>query len=248
MALPINNLQQFIDYCYRKLGYPTISINVDRLVAEDRVYDALQMFWDYHYDGTQLIYSPHAITQQDVDNKYLTVDSSIIGIVDVLPFSDGQANINMFDLRYQLRLNEMYDFTSASYVNFSLTMQHLRTLELLFTGLTPMDFNRHTRQLFIHWAWGTEITVGQYVIAQCYQKIDPAIYPAAWEDRWLKRYATCLIKQQWGQNLSKFQNVPLPGGISLNGIAIYEEATREKEMLEHELIQDYSAPLQIRTN
>ncbi len=248
MSLPLNNKKDFANYILRRLGAPVITINVDPLVVEDRIDDAVQWYNDYHCDGSQLVYSPHQITQQDIQQQFFTVDSSIIGIVDILPLTDTQANANMFDLRYQLRLNELYDFTSASYVNFSMTMQHLRTLDIMFTGLTPIEFNRNTGQLFIQWDWGNDLVTGQYVVAECYQAISPDVYPRVWNDRWLKMYATALVKQQWGNSLKKFQGVPLPGGLVLNGQQIYDEATQEKERLEEEVIRDYSAPLRMYMN
>jgi hypothetical protein len=151
----------------------------------------------------------------------------------------------MFDLRYQLRLNELYDFTSASYVNFTLTMQHLRTLELLFTGRVPILFNKHMNQLFIQWAWGSEVTTLDVCILETYQLLDPTVWPDVWNDRWLKMYATALFKRQWGENIRKYDNVQLPGGIMLNGEKIYQSAIKEIEDLESKIITDYSLPVDL---
>jgi hypothetical protein len=151
----------------------------------------------------------------------------------------------MFDLRYQLRLNELYDFTSASYINYTLTMQHLRSLEILFTGEVPIRFQRHMHKLFIDWAWGaSEAPVGTIVVAECYAMINPDVYNAVWDDRWLKRYATALIKRNWGDNLKKFQGVQLLGGVTLNGDKIYEDAVEEIKQLEQEMESNYGAPLE----
>lgn len=233
----------FKQYCLRRLGYPVLDINVDDDQLEDRIDDALQYFWDYHYDGTQKIYATHQITTQDITNQYLTVNPNIIAITNIFPLDDSQNNVNMFDLRYQLRLNELYDFTSASYVNFALTMQHLRTLELLFTGRTPIDYNRHMNQLFIRWAWGSEVTTNDVVIMEAYQIVDPSVWPDVWNDRWLKKYATALFKRQWGENIRKYENVQLPGGIMLNGEKIYQDAVKETQTLEQEMITDFSLPV-----
>jgi hypothetical protein len=234
--------EEFKMYCLRRLGAPVLQINVDPDQLEDRIDEALLYFWDYHYDGTTKIYSTHQLTQTDIDNKFLTVDPSIISITNIFPLSDSDASINMFDLRYQLRLNELYDFTSASYVNYTLTMEHLRTLELLFTGRVPIRFNRHQSTLYIDWSWGDEVCVGQWVIMEGYQLVDPTTYPDTWNDRWLKQYGTALFKRQWGENLRKFDNVTLPGGVMLNGEKIYQSAIKEISDLEKEMIRKYSLP------
>jgi hypothetical protein len=252
----ITNRQEFKDYCLRRLGFPVIDINIDDEQVEDRIDDAMQYWQDYHFDGLQKVYYIKAVTQQDINQRYIdmrpsvTKDSSnnslnIVGVTRIFPIQDSQATINMFDLRYQLRLNELYDFTSASYINYTLTMQHLRSLEILFTGEVPIRFQRHMHKLFIDWAWGaSEAPVGTIVVAECYAMINPDVYNAVWDDRWLKRYATALIKRNWGDNLKKFQGVQLLGGVTLNGDKIYEDAVDEIKQLEQEMETNYGAPLE----
>jgi hypothetical protein len=151
----------------------------------------------------------------------------------------------MFDLRYQLRLNELYDFTSASYINYTLTQQHLRSLEMLFTGEVPIRFQRHMQRLYIDWAWGTqEAPTGTVVIAEAYAAINPDVYNHVWNDRWLKEYATALIKRSWANNLKKFNGIQLPGGVTMNGDKIYSEAIEEINKLHEEMETNYGAPLQ----
>ena len=250
----ISNREDFKQYCLRRLGFPVIELNLDDDQIEDRIDDALQYWQDYHFDGTQKVYYIKAIDQNDITNKYLDLteakDASnnaldIIGVTRIFPVQDSQASISMFDLRYQLRLNELYDFTSASYINYTLTMQHLRSLELLFSGEVPIRFQRHMQRLYIDWAWGkSEAPVGTVVIAEAYANIDPSIYQKVWNDRWLKEYATALIKRTWGNNLKKFSGIQLPGGVTLNGDKIYDEAVGEIEKLETEMQTEYGAPLE----
>ena len=250
----ISNREDFKQYCLRRLGFPVIELNLDDDQIEDRIDDALQYWQDYHFDGTQKVYYIKAIDQNDINNKYLDLteakDASnnaldIIGVTRIFPVQDSQASISMFDLRYQLRLNELYDFTSASYINYTLTMQHLRSLELLFSGEVPIRFQRHMQRLYIDWAWGkSEAPAGTVVIAEAYANIDPTIYQKVWNDRWLKEYATALIKRTWGNNLKKFSGIQLPGGVTLNGDKIYEEAVAEIEKLEDEMQTEYGAPLE----
>jgi hypothetical protein len=190
----------------------------------------------------------------DVDKRYLDLSGAtdaqgnpmeIVGISRIFPISDSQATVNMFDLRYQLRLNELYDFTSASYINYTLTQQHLRSLEIMFTGEVPIRFQRHMQRLYIDWNWGnSEAPIGTVVVAECYAAINPDVYNLVWNDRWLKEYATALIKRTWGNNLSKFAGLQLPGGVTLDGKTIQQEAVTEIERLEKEMEMNYGAPLE----
>jgi hypothetical protein len=230
-------------YCLRRLGSPVIKINVDDNQIEDRIDDALQFYQDYHYDATELFYWKHVITQQDVNQKFFSTDPGIMGITRIFPLNDTITKANMFDLRYQLRLHELYDFTSTSYTNFSITMQHLRNLELMFTGDIPIRFQRHTHRLYPDWAWGSaQAPVGMTVIAEGYKIIDPETFESVYNDMWLKRYVTALFKRQWGDNMKKFGGVQLPGGITLNGKETYDEAIDEIEKLESEMQDKFSLP------
>ena len=242
------------DYCLRRLGFPVIEINVDDDQLEDRIDDAIQYWQDYHFDGLQKIYYIKRVDSTDVNNKYIdltnVLDSAnvpldIVGVTRIFPLQDSQATINMFDLRYQLRLNELYDFTSASYVNYTLTQQHLRSLEMMFTGEVPIRFNRHMKKLFIDWAWGaSEAPAGTIVIAECYACIDATVYNRVWNDLWIKKYTTALFKRTWANNLKKFSGIQLPGGVTLNGDKIYEEAVQEIEKLEDEMENNFSLPVE----
>jgi len=253
----ITNRKDFTDYCLRRLGFPVIEINVDRDQINDRVDDALQYWQDYHFDGLQKVYYIKGIQQADIAQKYLDLSNStdaggnimeIVGVTRIFPITDSQASVNMFDLRYQLRLNELYDFTSASYVNYTLTQQHLRSLELMFTGEVPIRFQRHMQRLYIDWSWGNDVYVGNTVIAEAYAAINPDVYTRVWNDRWIKEYATALIKRTWGNNLSKFAGLQLPGGVTLDGKTIYTEAVDEIERLEKEMETNYGAPLEFLMN
>jgi hypothetical protein len=250
----ITNRQDFKDYCLRRLGFPVIDINIDDAQVEDRIDDALQYWQDYHFDGLQKVYYIKAIGQTEIDQKYIDLSDArdaannrleIAGITRIFPVTDSQATVNMFDLRYQLRLNELYDFTSASYINYTLTMQHLRSLELLFVGEVPIRYQRHMERLYIDWAWGAQqAPVGTVVIAEAYAIINPDVYNQVWNDRWLKEYATALVKRSWGANLKKFNNIQLPGGVTLNGDKIYDEAFEEIKALEEKMATEYFAPLE----
>ena len=256
MANPTTR-SEFKDYCLRRLGFPVIEINVDDDQIEDRIDDALQYWQDYHFDGLQKVYYIKKILQTDIDQKYIDLSNAtdasnnaleIVGVTRIFPLTDSQSSVNMFDLRYQLRLNELYDFTSASYINYTLTQQHLRSLEIMFTGEVPIRYQRHMQKLYIDWSWGYDIFVDDVVIAECYAVINPDVYTKVWNDRWLKEYATALIKRTWGNNMKKFSGLQLPGGVTLNGDKVYEEATDEIERLEKEMENNYGSPLEFFMN
>lgn len=310
MATPTTRAQ-FKDYCLRELGHPVIQINVDDDQIDDRIDQALQFFNDYHYDGTEKIFMKHQITQDDIDRGWIYTPEAVTFVTGVLPFDQASSSINMFDMRYQLRLHDLYDFTSVSYVSYEITMQHLQTLNLLFSGTPQFRFNRHGNKLRLDIDWTRDVKVGEYVILECYRAMSPdaitlsgtgtisttsntvigvntvfdqEIIPEdevtfgtetkrivkvkssteievdspfasnasvtmtttgisdVWNDRWLKKYATALIKRQWGNNLSKFSGIQMPGGVTLDGVRIFAEAKEEIDKLEEDLISTNVLP------
>ena len=248
MAIPASRTD-LRDYCLRRLGFPVIEINVDLDQVEDRIDEAITLWQQFHFDAVKKVYVSHTITDTDVTNGWFAMDTAVIGVTRIFTLSSTQTGsganhtFNMFDLNYQIRLNELYDFTSADYVYFELANQHIRTLEMLFIGETPIRYNRFDNKLWIDVNWAGKIPAGSNVIAEVYVTLDPQ-GTLFWNDNWLKRYTTCLIKEQWGNNLKKFAGAQLPGGISINGQEIYNEAVAEKKELEIELRDMYEAPPQ----
>lgn len=237
--------EQLKDYCLRKLGFPVIDINVDDDQVEDRIDEAFQYFQDFHFDGTQRVYLKHQLTSENIENKYIPItNDGIIGITRIFPVAASNATVNMFDLRYQLRLHELYDFTSTSYVNYVLTMQHIRTLDMLFSGEQPIRFNRHSNRLYLDWNWIQFAQAGEFIIIEGFAILDPEEYERVYNDRMLKKLATAYIKKQWGNNMKKFGGMQLPGGIVMNGQQIYEEAENEIKDLEQEIRNTFEAPPQ----
>ena len=297
--------QEFKDYCLRQLGFPVIDINVDDDQVDDRIDEALQYFRDYHFDGVEKIYMRYKLTQADIDRHWIYVPSAVIGITSVWPFDDSNSTVNMFDLRYQLRLHDLYDFTSVSYVPYEITMQHIRTIQLLFTGTPQFRYNRHLGKLYIDLDWLRFVKEDSWIVVECYRQLEPDLITldgtanvssssnnvvgtgtyfykdfvvgdelvinsearrivnidsdvsinvsnaysmtsnnntivktglsSVWNDRFLKRYGTALIKRQWGNNLKKFAGIQMPGGVSLNGQQIYDEADAEIKMIEEDM-------------
>ena len=160
----------------------------------------------------------------------------------MFPVGQGLNTNNLFNIRYQIALNDLYTLTSVSMVPYYMAMQHVQFLEQILVGQQPLRYNRHTNRCFIDMDWSI-INVGDFIILEAYQIVDPNVYTKVWSDRWLLRYAACLIKQQWGTNLKKFGNMQLPGGITFNGQQIFDEATDERKVLEEEMMENYSMPV-----
>ena len=241
MPIPTTR-EQMKDWCLRQLGHPVLEINVDDDQVDDAVINALQYFQDFHHDGVERWYLKHQITADDKTNQYIPITENIIGVTRIFPVSSTNASVNMFDLRYQMRLHELYDFTSTSYVGYVMTMQHIRTLDMLFAGEVPIRFNRHTDKLFIDWDWENDIETGEYIIIEGYIIVDPDTYSDVWNDRLLKKLATAYIKKIWGTNMKKFQGMQLPGGIYMNGQQIYDEAVQEIAELEALIRSSHEEP------
>ena len=262
MATP-STRETLKQYCLRNLGKPVIDINVDDDQVEDRIDEALQYFAQYHVDGVERMYLKYLVTADDITrmttdasesvtensvtttykraDNFLVVPSSVISVINVFPLSD-RANLNMFDVRYQLRLNDLYDFSSTSIVHYEMTMRHLDFLDHILVGEKPMRFNQLSNRLYVDMDWGTDITAGEYLIFEVYRKVDPDTYTDLYDDIYLKRYLTSLIKRQWGQNLSKFSGTAMLGGVTLNGPELFSSAIEEQQRLEEEIRLNYEEP------
>lgn len=238
------NKEELKEFCLRQLGYPVIQINVDDEQVNDAVELALEYWHEFHFDGVERTYLKHQITSQDISNQYVQLGDNVISATRIFPVGGTNQSMTFFDLRYQLRLNDLWDLSSTSYTNYALTMQHLRTLDMLFSGETPVRFNRVNERLYIDWDWATDIQVGEWIVAEGMVVIDPDTYTKAWNDRLLKKLATSYIKRQWGNNMKKFGGMQLPGGVTMNGQQIFEEATREIESIEKDIRDTYEAPPQ----
>jgi hypothetical protein len=231
----------FKENCLRRLGKPVVEINVDDDQVDDRIDEALRYFWDYHFDGSLKTYYKYQVTEQDKTNKYITLPENIIGAVGIFDTGAALGTNNLFNIRYQIALNDLYTLTSVSMVPYYMAMTHVQFLEQLLVGRQPIRYNRHQNRLYLDMDWN-RFNTGDFLIVEAYEVVDPDTYTDAWSDRWLLRYAACLIKQQWGQNLKKFEGMKMPGGLTFNGQQIYNEATQERAELEKEMIYSYSLP------
>ena len=266
MANPATR-EQLKQYALRTLGKPVIEINVDDDQAEDRLDEALQYFAQYHYDGVERTYLKYKVTQADVDrikspsgdtassvtknsvttawseqNNFIVVPEAVLAVTRIFPLSN-RGNQNMFDVRYQLRLNDLYDFSSSSVIHYEMVMKNLDMLDHILVGEKPIRFNQYNNKLFVDMDWKTDITVGEYLIMEVFRKLNPDDNTDMYDDIYLKRYTTALIKRQWGANLSKFNGVAMLGGVTLNGQQIFSEALQDIQKLEEEIRGTYETPV-----
>jgi hypothetical protein len=232
-----------INYCLRNLGSPVLEINVDEDQIEDRVDEALQFYQEYHSDGVVHDYFKHQLTQGDVDNEYIDIPDAMLFVVRVLPFTYENSSINMFDARYQMALNDMYNLGFAgTLANYTHVQQYIETLNMIINGTPQVEFNRHLNRLKLNIDWNRYLNVGDYVVVEGYRIVDPQQNSDVYNDIFVKRYLTALIKRQWGINLKKFEGMELPGGVTMNGQQMYDEAIEEIQRIEEEMQTNYSMP------
>ena len=355
MAKP-NSRETLIDYCKRALGHPVIEINVDDDQVDDRIDEALQFYQEYHADAIEKVYLKHLVTTADQTNGYITVPELVTNVVRVFPLRDASTNINMFDAKYQMHLNDMFSLGyMGSLLEYEMTQQWLSMLDMIIDSDDKhLDYNRHSDRLYIHMDWSEEtsaqadVTIGvehdgtaftlngvrqattdwyqgkkytfdvshssmsgrtfrfkdhsdgsdyttgvtvygtpgqtgatvvlqttdttpgeldyhdpntvgigatvkviyqdsTWLILETYRILDPTTYTEVFNDYFLKRYATALIKQQWGQNLIKFEGMQMPGGVTFNGRQIYDDATQDLEKLTEEARLNWEEPIDFMT-
>ncbi len=270
MAKPASR-QQLIDYCLRRLGAPVLEINVDDDQIDDLVDDALQYFQERHFDGVERMYLKYQITQDDIDrgrakstngvgivtttavsttgssfnwyesSNFIQVPDSIIGVEKVFKFDTSSISGGMFSIKYQLFLNDLYYFNSVELLQYAMVKSYLEDIDFLLTTDKQLRFNKRQDRLYLDIDWGSQ-KAGNFLVLDCYRILDPNNFTQVYNDSFLKKYLTSLIKRQWGQNLIKFRGVKLPGGIELNGREIYEDAERELDKLKETMSLEHELP------
>lgn len=258
----VNSKDGIIKYALRSLGYPVIEINVDYEQCLDRVDEALELFAERHFDGVEKVYFKHALTDTDISTRSINTElllppsgitgdgpdgTTIVSVIKLFRFS-GFANINMFDIRYQMALTDYFGINRGLGANanlglpqYSSTMRYISLIEQFFAPEKAIRFNKVSNKIYID---GTmeDMVPGAYIVIEAYAALNPDIYTEIYDDRLLKKYVTSLIKRQWGANMSKFDGVQLPGGITTKGAQIYAEAVQEIQAIEQELISTHEMP------
>ena len=247
MANPTTR-QGLIDYCMRSLGDPVIEINIDIDQQEDRVDEALQYYQEFHSDATLRTYLKHQVSSSDVTNGFITLNSNITFVSQLFPIKGGSITKDFFDIKYQLHLNDIANLQTymGDLAYYEQMQQYLSLIDMKLNGYPQVQFSRRENRLYIHGDFEDgDIKADDYIVAEVYQILDPTENTSIYNDRWLKEYTTALFKRQWGSNLIKFEGMQLPGGVTLNGRQIYEDAQQDLDRLreairtEHEMPADF---------
>ena len=253
----LNSRNDFIDYCLRRLGHPVIEINIDDEQIEDRINDAIQLFTEYDAEGSTRFYVGLTITQDIIDRGFIDFDldtsiiqtraDDILSVVRVLPINDSASSVNFMDVKYQMRLNDLWDLQlgTGGIAYYEQMQQYLSTIDLKLNGHPQIQFTKagNTLNIFGDIA-GTQgdMQVGQKIMIEMFLALDPNNNGKIYNNIFLKEYATALLKEQWGQNLIKFEGMVLPGGVQLNGRQILEDARQEIETTRQRIYNEYDTP------
>ena len=278
MAQP-SSRSELIEYCKRQLGAPVLEINVADEQCGDVIDDALQYYYERHYDGVLQTYLKYKITQDDIDrgtasvksgssntlgitttsteativgagvtfnfyenSNYIQMDPAVIGINKIFRFDGSQtATSNMFSIKYQLFLNDIYSFGSMELLTYNMTKTYLSDLDFMLNTEKQIRFNQRMDRLYLDVDFDS-LSENDFLIIDCYRLIDPNDFTRVYNDHFLKKYSTALLKRQWGQNLMKFQGVKLPGGIELNGRQIYDDAMNDLAIIREQMSNTYEIP------
>jgi len=177
------------------------------------------------------------------NSNYLQIPPSIIGINKIFQYDDAQSvsTSNMFSLKYQMFLNDVYYWGSTDLLSYTMAMSYLETMNFLLNTHKQIRFNQRQDRMYLDIDW-SNLKVGEFIIIDCWRAMDPNDYSRVWNDSFLKPYLTALIKRQWGQNLIKFQGVKLPGGVEFNGRAIFDDGQRELDEIKQKMMSTYELP------
>ena len=266
MAKP-NSKEGLKEYALRKLGKPVLEINVDDDQIDDLIDDAIQLFHERHGEGIDRVFLKHQITEEEKNimvgvastttatstfgginsidytetANYLPLPDSIIGVNKVFKMDASTISAGMFNIKYQIFLNDLYYYGAIDLLNYSMTKSYLETLDYILNPDVQIRFNKKNSRLYLDLNV-KELTNDDFLILDCFRIVDPQSETNVYNDHWLKQYTTSLIKRQWGQNLIKFTGVKLPGGLELNGIQLYDDAVMELEKLDQKLMEEYAMP------
>jgi len=236
MAQP-SSRQEFKEYVLRKIGAPVIQINVSDEQIDDRVDEAISFWRDYHYSGSELVYLKHELTQEDIDNGYIEVPERLLGVTRIFDLSSSiSTGAGFFNVQYQFVLNNLEDITGYNIQHYYMSMQHLEFMQEILVGKPLIRYNRHINKLYID-VKKDLLVPGEFIIIEAYDIIDDSVYSDVWADRWLQNYASALIREQWGLNLTKFTNMQLVGGVQFNGEQILSEAKADRKEMEEQATQ-----------
>ncbi len=253
-----------IEYSLRKLGAPVLEINVDDDQIDDLVDDAVQFFNERNSDGYMRTFLKYKFDQATIDlmksdttetvtqvgaratefltqNNFIEMPEHVTQVVKIFDFTSKNTT-NMFDVRYQWRLNDLWDLTQTEILTYEMVNRRMEDIYWLLEGQKQLRFQMRGDKLYMDLDFKTDVNDGDFLVFDCWRALDPTVDADLYNDIFLKRYLTSLIKRQWGQNLSKFKGAQLPGGITMNGEELYREGQREIDELEEKMISTYEIP------
>ncbi len=253
----ISSREQLVNYCLRRLGEPVIEINVDEDQIEDRIDDALQVYREFHSDATQRNYYEHQLTDTDIANKFIAIPPRIIYVTKMFSASSSFiGSTNMFSFNYQFAMSDFHTLTQGGggLAYYDQMRSYMELIDMKINGLPIINFSRRQDRIYL---WSDiedgQITEGDYVCFECYEVVptpeaiasDPlrrGEVSTIYNDMFVKDYTTALIKEQWGMNLSKFEGMQLPGGVTINGRQLVEDARQEIETLRERMRLEQEEP------
>ena len=227
----------------------TSTLRYNVLVDSNTPFQASETVTGESSGATGVISSSGGIVKGDMENGYIPINTLITQVVRVLPIRDSVSTSDMFDIRYQIHLNDLYSMGfMGSLAEYVMSMQYLDMLDAVVdSDDKPINFDRHKNQLDIFMNWNDELEVDDYIVVECYRIIDPNTYTDVYNDYFLKKYATALIKRQWGTNLLKFEGMQMPGGVTFNGRQLFDDANEEITRLEEEARLNWEQPVDFYT-
>lgn len=245
MAIPTTRAS-YITYCLQALGSPVLEINVADEQIDDRVDQGIEYFHLFHMDAVDRMILMHTLTQDDIDNGWITIEEPVMSIVQViwdhLGFVTGDKMSSSWQYANSMigGLGFTASCSNVSLSDYAISKQNLSNMDYMLGNYPTIEYSMHSNRLHIYGEFDYE--VGDIIAYEAFVKLDANQYPNVWNDYWLKEYGTALIGRQWGVNLQKFQQVELPGGITLNGDAIYDQYNERVKELETEMDERWSYP------
>lgn len=247
--MAIRTRDALIDYCFHQLGAPVIQVELEEQQVSYCVDNAIDRWQTVHGDGSVRRFIPHTITQEDIDNGYITVPDKILSIIRVIPLNGGTSStsldgMGMFNPMYQFRLNDFWDLSKGGISIYNDIMTNLQMVQNQLQPEIGLAFNRYSSKMYLEVDWKKSgfVTPDKIIVVECFVLLDEQEASKMYSDHWLKKYTTALMKKQWGTNTKKYDGVLLPGGITVNGQQIYNEAIQEIAELEQELKDEWSLP------
>ena len=263
MASP-SSRTELITYCKRNLGEPVLQVNIDDEQVNNVIDDTFQFFQENCYNGMERAYLYHEISAADITRfgesvtttstdggttnwletkNYIPIPDHVVGITRVFGLVSNSIRSNLFGVEFQLFLNDLYAFGSLDILNYYMNKQYLETLDMIINNGSFQQFRFTARRDRLHLDINKDfLKEGTNVLIECHRMIDPTDATQMNNDIFVKRYATALMKKQWGMNLIKYNNVQLPGGVTLNGRELYTDALAEIETLESQILSKYAIP------